>query len=112
MSKSKTSTEKRRYTYKLLATNRTSTMQKELQEGGNEGFLYKDQTVVGSLFGGNEVVVILELDRENRSKVRYEYIHAEAEQKRKAQRREAVLRCHILNRMAELGRPKSYAVVS
>ena len=30
----------------------------------------------------------------------------------KAQRREAELGCHILNRMAELGRPKSCAVVS
>ena len=30
----------------------------------------------------------------------------------KAQRREAAIGCHILNRMAELGRPKSYAVVS
>src|SRR5438094_702766 len=44
MSKSKTSTGKGRYAYKLLATNRTSTMQKELNEAGNEGFLYKDQT--------------------------------------------------------------------
>ncbi len=30
----------------------------------------------------------------------------------KAQAREAVIGCHVLNRMAELGRPKSYAVVS
>ena len=30
----------------------------------------------------------------------------------KAQRREATIGCHILNRMIELGRPKSYAVVS
>ena len=30
----------------------------------------------------------------------------------KAQRREVVIGCHILNRMAELGRPKSCAVVS
>jgi hypothetical protein len=29
-----------------------------------------------------------------------------------AQRREATIGCHILNRMTELGRPKSYAVVS
>ena len=29
-----------------------------------------------------------------------------------AHRREATIGCHILNRMAELGRPKSYAVVS
>ena len=30
----------------------------------------------------------------------------------KAQRREAAIGCHILNRMTELGRPKSCAVVS
>ena len=29
-----------------------------------------------------------------------------------AQKREAMIGCHILNRMAELGKPKSYAVVS
>src|SRR5262245_35290734 len=40
MSKSKTSTGEGRYAYKLLATSRTSTMQKELNEAGNEGFLY------------------------------------------------------------------------
>ena len=30
----------------------------------------------------------------------------------KAQRREATIGCHILNRMAELGKPESYVVVS
>ena len=30
----------------------------------------------------------------------------------KVQRKEATIGCHTLNRMAELGRPKSYAVVS
>ena len=29
-----------------------------------------------------------------------------------AHAREAIIGCHILNRMAELGRPESYAVVS
>ena len=29
-----------------------------------------------------------------------------------AQTREAMIGCHILNRMAELGRPQSYALVS
>lgn len=53
-----------RYKYKLLATNKTSTMQKELQEAGNEGFEYKGQTVYSSTFGGKEVVVILERDSE------------------------------------------------
>ncbi len=30
----------------------------------------------------------------------------------KAQKTEAIIGCHILNRMVELGRPKSYAVES
>jgi hypothetical protein len=55
---------KQRYEYKLLATTRTSTMQKELQEAGDAGFLYKDQTAFKTTFGGKEVVVILERDRE------------------------------------------------
>jgi hypothetical protein len=55
-----------RYRYRLLATNKTSTMQKELQEAGNEGFEYKGQTVYGSTFGGKEVMVILERDLEAR----------------------------------------------
>jgi hypothetical protein len=53
-----------RFRYKLLATNKTSTMQKELQAAGDEGFEYKGQTVYGSTFGGKEVVIILERDTE------------------------------------------------
>lgn len=48
--------------YKLLATSKTSTMQKEMSEMGEEGFEYKGQTVFESTFGGREVAVILELD--------------------------------------------------
>ncbi|WP_321476070.1 hypothetical protein [uncultured Paludibaculum sp.] len=46
--------------YKLLATARTSTMQKEMQQLGDEGFEYKGQTVFESAFGGKEVTVIME----------------------------------------------------
>lgn len=49
-----------RRSYKLLATNRTSTMLKELQAFGDEGYDYKGQTIFNSTFGGREVVVILE----------------------------------------------------
>jgi pectate lyase len=48
--------------YKLLATNKTSTMEKEMQQLGDEGFEYKTQSVFNSSFGGQEVVVIMELD--------------------------------------------------
>jgi len=60
------------YEYKLLATNKTSTMQKELQEAGDQGFEYKGQTVFSTTFGGKEVVVILERDK-NAKPPRYEY---------------------------------------
>ena len=56
------SSPKKRYEYKLLATSKTSTMQKELQQAGNAGFEYKGQSVYSSTFGGKEVVVILERD--------------------------------------------------
>jgi hypothetical protein len=46
--------------YRLLATSRTSTMQKEMQQLGDEGFEYKGQTVFESTFGGKEVSVIME----------------------------------------------------
>lgn len=58
--------------YKLLATSRTSTMQKELQQAGDEGFQYCGQTVFESAFGGREVVVILERDL-GKPAARYDY---------------------------------------
>jgi hypothetical protein len=51
-----------RYEYKLLATKRTSTMQKEAQEAADAGFQYRGQTVFSSMFGGDEVVLIMERD--------------------------------------------------
>jgi hypothetical protein len=56
-----------RYAYKLLATSKTSTMQKELQEAADAGFEYRGQTVFKSVFGGEEVVCILERDRNDTS---------------------------------------------
>lgn len=62
-----------RYDYRLLATNRTSTMQGEMQDAGNAGYVYKGQTVFDTTFGGDEAVVILERDKEQRSVTPYEY---------------------------------------
>ena len=62
-----------RYQYRLLATTKTSTMQRELQDAAAAGFEYKGQSVFSSMFGGKEVVVILERDREASSKDRWEY---------------------------------------
>jgi len=51
-----------RYAYRLLATSRTSTMQRELQQAADAGYHYRGQTVFETLLGGDEVVVILERD--------------------------------------------------
>jgi hypothetical protein len=53
-----------RFDYRLLATSKTSTMQKEMQEAGDAGFEYRGQSVFKSTFGGKEVVVILERDKD------------------------------------------------
>lgn len=53
------------FDYRVLATNRTSTMEKELQQAADAGFEYVGQTVFKSVFGGEEVVCILERDKDN-----------------------------------------------
>ena len=58
--------------YKLLATSKTSTMQKEMQLAADQGFGYKGQTVFETTFGGKEVVIIMERDRDAKP-VRQEY---------------------------------------
>lgn len=61
------------FDYRLLATNKTSTMQKEMQEAGDAGFEYRGQTVFKSGFGGKEVVAILERPRDLKAPQRFEY---------------------------------------
>jgi hypothetical protein len=58
--------------YKLLATSRTGTLGKELQQAGDAGFQYCGQTVFESAFGGREVSVILESSADTKGK-RIEY---------------------------------------
>ena len=72
MSKDPEDPSEARYRYKLLATSRTSTMQKELQQAGDQGFEFRGQTVFDTAFGGEEVVIILERDLE-RELLRYKY---------------------------------------
>lgn len=61
------------YQYKLLATTRTGTMQKELNEAADAGFRLVPSTMIAKkqLFGGVEIVVIME--RPPRVKKEYEY---------------------------------------
>jgi hypothetical protein len=62
------------FQYKLLATNRTSTMQKELQEAADAGYEYRGQTVFNTTFGGKEVVIILERDVEHAEPGVWQYL--------------------------------------
>ena len=62
------------YQYRLLATNRTSTMQKEMNQAAGEGFRYAGQTVFETAFGGKETVVIMERDATaGAGQAKYEY---------------------------------------
>lgn len=51
------------YQYKLLATNKTGTMQKEMSAAAAAGFVYRGQTVSDTTFGGREVIVIMEREQ-------------------------------------------------
>ncbi len=44
---------KGRYAYRLLATSKTSTMEKELQQTAEQGFRYRGQTVFATAMGGD-----------------------------------------------------------
>jgi hypothetical protein len=63
-----------RYSYKLLATNRTSTMERELREAADAGFEYRAQTIFNSLMGGQEIVVILERDKDSAERNDYRLV--------------------------------------
>jgi len=60
------------YSYRLLATSKTSTLQKELQDAGDAGYSIVGQTVFESTFGGRETAAIVER-RLGDDVVRYEY---------------------------------------
>ena len=69
----KAPSERTRYSYRLLATSKTSTLQKELQEAADTGWEAVGQTVFSSTFGGEETVGILERSSETPKKIKYEY---------------------------------------
>ncbi len=70
---SKAPDQKGTYKYILLATSKTGTMQKELQEAGDNGYEYRGQVVFKTFIGGDEVVTILEKDPTRTDMTRYEY---------------------------------------
>ena len=64
------------YTYRLLATNRTSTMQKELDEAALDGFRLLPRTMIAKerMFGSPEIVVILERPPEVEKRYKYKLL--------------------------------------
>ena len=60
MSRPRDGDHKQKFDYQLLATSKTSTMQKELQEAGDAGYEHRGQSVFKKTFGPAEVIVILE----------------------------------------------------
>ena len=48
--------------YRLLATTKTSTMQKELQQAGAQGYILVGFAVGKTEIGGDEIVTILRRD--------------------------------------------------
>ena len=70
----KSTKETQQYNYRLLATTRTSTMQKELDEGAAIGFRFLSRTPIckGSTFGADEIVLVME-QADGDAEPRYEY---------------------------------------
>ena len=61
------------YEYRLLATSKTSTMQKEMDEAGQDGFRFAGVMGGDTAFGGSEVVVVMSKDRESQNQGDYQY---------------------------------------
>ena len=61
------------YSYRLLATNRTSTLEKELHDVAAAGFRIVGQTIFESVLGGKESAAIAEKRSGDSTAVRYEY---------------------------------------
>jgi hypothetical protein len=65
--------DRNKYEYRLLATSKTSTLQKELQQAADAGWVAVGQTVFASTFGGRETVGLLERNPESPRGLKFEY---------------------------------------
>ena len=63
-----------KFRYRLLATSKTSTMEKEMNQAALDGYDYVGQTVFKSVFGGEEVVSIVERGANSESEFVYKLI--------------------------------------
>jgi len=57
--------------YKVLATKKTSTMQKELNEMADQGFRFQGVSGGETSFGGSEVVCIMSKDPDQQGNFKY-----------------------------------------
>src|SRR5436305_11824287 len=62
-----------RVEYRLLATNKTSTMQKEMNQAADAGYRFGGVMGGETSFGGSEVVVIMYKNSARASKQNFEY---------------------------------------
>jgi hypothetical protein len=62
-----------RIEYRLLATNRTSTMQREMNEAADAGYRFGGVMGGETAFGGSEVVVVMYRDSARKNKQTFEY---------------------------------------
>ncbi len=60
--------------YKVLATSKTSTMQKEMQEAGDAGFRFVAVMGGETAIGGKEVVVLMTREASDRNKYEYRLV--------------------------------------
>ncbi len=61
------------FEYKLLATNRTTTMEKELNEAAAEGYRFKEVVSGETAFGGDEALVVMVREVDAKHSARYDY---------------------------------------
>ena len=61
------------FEYKLLATNRTTTMDKEMNEAASEGYRFREVISGETAFGGDEALVVMAREVEPKHSARYEY---------------------------------------
>ena len=61
------------FEYKLLATNRTTTMEKEMNEAANEGYRFREVISGETAFGGDEALVVMAREVDTKHSPRYEY---------------------------------------
>ena len=61
------------FEYKLLATNRTTTMEKEMNEAANEGYRFKEVISGETAFGGDETLVVMTREVDAKHSARFEY---------------------------------------